>query len=60
MTKYIDGLNQIVTGCARVGADRGRGVYLEPAASFAQLTLFPRAWRRFLSHARPGRKAGTG
>ena len=60
MTKYIDGLNRIVWGAPALVLIVGVGLYLSLRLRFAQLTLFPRAWRRFLPcFARDG-KAGTG
>ena len=60
MTKYIDGLNRIVWGAPALVLIVGVGLYLSLRLRFAQLTLFPRAWRRFLSMLRPGRKSGNG
>lgn len=60
MTKYIDGLNRIVWGAPALVLIVGVGLYLSLRLRFAQLTLFPRAWRRFLSMLRPGQKSGNG
>lgn len=60
MTKYIDGLNRIVWGAPALVLIVGVGLYLKLRLRFAQLTLFPRAWRRFLSMLRPGLKSGNG
>ena len=60
MTKYIDGLNRIVWGAPALVLIVGVGLCLSLRLRFAQLTLFPRAWRRFLSMLRPGQKSGNG
>ena len=60
MTKYIDGLNRIVWGAPALVLIVGVGLYLSLRLRFAQLTLFPSAWRRFLSMLRPGQKSGNG
>ena len=50
MTKYIDGLNRIVWGAPALVLIVGVGLYLSLRLRFAQLTLFPRAWRLSLIH----------
>lgn len=60
MTKYIDGLNRIVWGAPALVLIVGVGLYLSLRLRFAQLTLFPGAWRRFLTMLRPGRKSEDG
>ena len=60
MTKYIDGLNRIVWGAPALVLIVGVGLYLSLRLRFAQLTLFPGAWRRFLAMLRPGRKSEDG
>ena len=60
MTKYIDGLNRIVWGAPALVLIVGVGLYLSLRLRFAQLTLFPRAWKRFVSMLRPGRKSEDG
>ena len=60
MTKYIDGLNRIVWGAPALVLIVGVGLYLSLRLHFAQLTLFPKAWRRFVSMLRPGRKSEDG
>ena len=60
MTKYIDGLNRIVWGAPALVLIVGVGLYLSLRLRFAQLTLFPRAWRRFAAMLRPGRKSEDG
>ena len=60
MTKYIDGLNRIVWGAPALVLIVGVGLYLSLRLRFAQLTLFPRAWRRFVAMLRPGRKSEDG
>lgn len=60
MTKYIDGLNRIVWGAPALVLIVGVGLYLSLRLRFAQLTLFPGAWRRFVAMLRPGRKSEDG
>ena len=60
MTKYIDGLNRIVWGAPALVLIVGVGLYLSLRLRFAQLTLFPGAWKRFLAMLRPGRKSEDG
>lgn len=54
MTKYIDGLNRIVWGGARVGADRWRGSLPEPAASLRPADAVPQSMEALSFHASPG------
>lgn len=60
MTKYIDGLNRIVWGAPALVLIVGVGLYLSLRLRFAQLTLFPGAWRRFVAMLRLGRKSEDG
>ena len=60
MTKYIECLNRIVWGAPALVLIVGVGLYLSLRLRFVQLTLFPKAIKKFFSMLRPGQKTKDG
>ena len=54
MARYVDFLNKIVWGAPALVLILGVGLYLGFRTGFAQLRLFPRAVKLFLSRFRQG------
>lgn len=60
MTKILDTVNGFVWGLPALVLILGVGLYISIRTGFVQLTLFPRALRRFLALFRGGKQAGNG
>jgi len=57
MTKVLESVNRIVWGAPALMLILGVGAYLSVRTGFAQLTLFPRAFRDFFARLRGGKAA---
>ena len=55
MTKILELVNSFVWGAPALALILGVGLYLSIRTGFAQLTLFPRAFRQFFEKLRPGK-----